>query len=142
MKVRKGTRGVLSQKLIRKLEGIDAKLERSNVPDYHDFGAASQEAVMQDYRSTPTFHRVKEAERKLHQFFSPFRVPSGLTDKEVAVCVMLNPLRRRWKPNKSKDPLANIMSSPHPPEFIHARMTRKRFKKGLRTMLFRLASGA
>ena len=48
----------------------------------------SQDMVMQDYRESRAL-RTKGAEGVLHLFFSPNRVPVGLTDEEVAICVWL-----------------------------------------------------
>lgn len=50
---------------------------------------------MRDYESAPIFQKIPDARNRLHAFFSSWRVPVGLTDKEVAVCVRLHPYRKR-----------------------------------------------
>lgn len=65
-----------------------------NLPQTRDGYGSTQDGVMQDYR--PLF-KTPDDEGDLHSFFSPSRVPSGLTDQEVALCLMLAPLVEAWR---------------------------------------------
>lgn len=55
----------------------------------------NQEAVMADYKNAPIFRVNPKAGDYLHMFFSSDRVPVGLTDKEVGICIRLYPYRQR-----------------------------------------------
>lgn len=59
----------------------------------YDFDEASrdQEAVMNSYRAAGVFKDESET-GILHLFFSPVRVPRGLTKTMVRVCILLYPL--------------------------------------------------
>ncbi len=54
-----------------------------------------QDAVMADYKGTTAFRKNAQAEEALHLFFSPNRVPVGLSDNQVAICVRLYPYRMK-----------------------------------------------
>ena len=64
-----------------------------------------QDAVMADYKGTTAFRKNAQAEEALHLFFSPNRVPVGLSDNQVAICVRLYPYRVEMTEeyNKRKD---------------------------------------
>ncbi len=51
-----------------------------------------QDAVLQDYQNSPTLAGTDW--QALHMFFSPLRIPVGLTDEEIRICVLLYPLRK------------------------------------------------
>lgn len=100
-------------------------------------------AIHQDYL-TSTFGGDAIAADTLHQFFSPLRIPAGLTDEEARICVNLYPLRRaqldrRLKKPKGRGLLAEISHMEKtvfelqlPDELSPLRhMTRKRFKEGI-----------
>lgn len=53
----------------------------------------AQDSVMQDYKTSGVF-RNEDDEGALHMFFSPYRIPDGLTDEEVRVCIDLHPRRK------------------------------------------------
>ncbi|MBX4209172.1 hypothetical protein KW799_00525 [Candidatus Parcubacteria bacterium] len=53
----------------------------------------SQERVMRTYKSRRAV-RNKADEEALHMFFSPNRVPAGLTNEEVRVCIDLYPRKK------------------------------------------------
>ncbi|MES3031139.1 MAG: hypothetical protein V4697_01860 [Patescibacteria group bacterium] len=67
-----------------------------------------QEVVMTDYRNASILRRYPKAEGYLHMFFSPWRVPVGLTDNEVAICVRLYPARVRLTAKYNADEDAKI----------------------------------
>jgi hypothetical protein len=56
--------------------------------------AAPQERVMANYKKRG-FVRTKADQEGLHMFFSPYRVPKGLTKAEVRTCIRLSPQKRR-----------------------------------------------
>jgi len=53
-----------------------------------NFNKFTQEAVMQDYASSGAFKDKRDAGR-LHMFFSPHRVPLGLTATQIRICLNL-----------------------------------------------------
>jgi hypothetical protein len=65
----------------------------------------TQNAVMHDYRQTSACKRDPRAYQMLHMFFSPDRIPVGLTDNEVAICIRLYPYRCNMEKvyNKKED---------------------------------------
>lgn len=54
-----------------------------------------QDAVLADYKGTRAFQARPIAEESLCQFFSPSRIPIGLTDNEVAIIIRLFPYQER-----------------------------------------------
>ena len=54
-----------------------------------------QDAVLEDYKKTRAFQNNPKAQESLHMFFSSWRIPVGLTDNEVAICIRLYPYRTR-----------------------------------------------
>jgi len=56
-----------------------------------------QNAVMADYRQTSACKKNPRGYEMLHMFFSPNRIPVGLTDNEVAICIRLYPYRRNME---------------------------------------------
>ena len=114
----------------------------------------TQGSVMSDYVSSLKL-TVEEA-GKLHMFFSPNRVPIGLTDREVIVCINLYPLRKKnrrrsipprpgnsydCEENEIAEAINTVMYSDNtlPEEFNPNRtMTRGRFKRGVIKFLFGL----
>ncbi|MEN9913060.1 MAG: hypothetical protein RLY66_468 [Candidatus Parcubacteria bacterium] len=54
----------------------------------------NQDVVMGDYETVFALTKRKHKKGDLHMFFSPFRVPVGLTDEQVAICALLYPIRR------------------------------------------------
>ncbi len=111
-----------------------------------------QDCVLSDYKSSL---RLNEDEADaLHMFFSPLRIPVGLTDQEVHVCIKLYPLKvsnARRIPEIDltsgnieqalADSIDFIQSSNFelPSEFLpNKRMTRAKFKKGVLKFLFKL----
>ncbi len=76
-----------------------------------------QDAVMADYQRAPIFQTNRRAQESLHMFFSPNRVPVGLTDNEVAICIRLYPYRERMikKINAEEDAkLEQLDLTPYP----------------------------
>ncbi|MFA6536667.1 MAG: hypothetical protein WC250_02175 [Candidatus Paceibacterota bacterium] len=70
-----------------KHDSLDGFLEKPPL----DF---SQEAVMRDYQRTALLQKNRAAQGALHLFFSPSRVPVGLTDDQIAICVWLYQFRQ------------------------------------------------
>ncbi|NDB59850.1 hypothetical protein EB001_15595 [bacterium] len=114
-----------------------------------DYG---QDCVLSDYRNTL---RLSEDEASaLHMFFSPLRIPIGLTDQEVRICIKLYPVKSGNMKRVPEidltsgsigqalaDSIDFIQSSNHdlPEEFLpNRRMTRTRFKRGILKFLFNL----
>jgi|GEM_PF-2229404 hypothetical protein len=54
----------------------------------------SQEAVMQDYANSGAFRDARD-EGRLHMFFSPYRVPLGLTNKQILICLNMSRLKEQ-----------------------------------------------
>jgi len=82
-----------------------------------------QDSVMDDYLRSPAIRKLQKEnpknrpERALHMFFSPHRVPVGLTDNEVAICIRLHPYREQMveKHNAIEDAkLKDCSSTPYP----------------------------
>ena len=105
-----------------------------------------QDAVLHDYRSS----HGKQSDA-LHMFFSPDRIPVGLTDEEVQICINLYPLRETQEKRRVtrelgkdeipfEDPMINLgrvaraitNKASLPTEFELGKvMTRSRFKKAI-----------
>ncbi len=106
---------------------------------------ASQDAVMDTYKSG---YRLTDTEASdLHMFFSPHRVPIGLTYKEVRIVLLLFPLRDTERSKNLGSALRHptfdgvIESIALPEELIgDEQMTRLRFKAGIWKMLEQAAS--
>jgi hypothetical protein len=78
----------------------------------------NQYKVMAEYAWAPIFRTNPRAEENLHMFFSPNRVPVGLTESEVAICVRLYPYRQRMirRYDAEKDAkIARLNLPPLPP---------------------------
>lgn len=106
----------------------------------------TQEMVMMDYKGSSVFHKKERAEECLHMFFSPWRVPVGLTDEEVAICVLLHHFRKIERERlvilavEHNDPSLLMRQRTLPEEFRPDKvMTRARFKKGLYKYLVQIS---
>jgi hypothetical protein len=114
-----------------------------------DTGEAEQKAVMESYRKRE-FVRFPFEENALNKFFSPNRVPKGLTRRMVRECIDNQPLREwcsqeylrlfgdriRLHKNVVSAPLPNskyLAGTNLPDEFLpdRGRMTSKRFDIGM-----------
>ena len=114
----------------------------------------TQGSVMSDYVSS--LKLTEEESGKLHMFFSPNRVPIGLTDREVIVCINLYPLKKKNRrrsilprqPNSNGSIEEEVLEAINtilytddnlPEEFNPDRkMTRGKFKRGVIKFLFGL----
>ncbi len=67
-----------------------------NPPDPHSGYHSDQAGVMSDYKHSGVFRKPEDA-GTLHLFFSPNRVPAGLIDCEIEVCLALAPLVETWR---------------------------------------------
>ena len=67
----------------------------------------SQEVVMQDYANSGAFRDPRDAGR-LHMFFSPRRVPLGLTDEQIRVCLAIAHLKEEKEEAERKLRLSQI----------------------------------
>ena len=118
--------------------------------------AFSQEAVMRDYERTEVLRKNRAAQGALHLFFSPKRVPAGLTDEEIAICVWLYQFRKAENDRRVQTALEKtqygyndevpfenyLWPKPLPDEFGPSEMmTRERFKEGLYKHLAQVAKG-
>ncbi len=56
-----------------------------------------QAQVMQDYIHSPAIKDNPDGAHALHRFFSPYRVPIGLTDEEVETCVKMCQRKKNWE---------------------------------------------
>ncbi len=103
---------------------------RKRVYDYPD------DAVLSDYTATPAL-KGKSSEA-LHMFFSPWRIPVGLTDEEVGICVALYLLRKTQDSTNEYDwrPRKNLPEELRPDRV----MTRARFRQGIWKFLKEVAS--
>lgn len=74
----------------------------------------TQEAVLLDYKGTRALRNDSRAADKLHMFFSPWRIPVGLTDNEVALCVLLYPYKVRMikRINEIEDAKIALLNPP------------------------------
>lgn len=118
---------------------------------------------MQDYKGSPAIRKKTDA-ADLHIFFSPYRVPTRLTDEEVLMCIALSPFKRAWEwraikrlkkkilPHVeyhpeipyTKEQLAEMFAinlvigcvpTRIPPELVIEKMTRARFRTGLKKLI-------
>lgn len=126
------------------------------------FNHSEQDSNFQDFKAL----LGKKDAWKLHMFFSPTRIPVGLTDEEAKICVALYPLRdayiKRHRPEHPKDEIGRdmtfdrdsedpqfqkwILESSQPPpslprELIYSgkKMTRTRFRKGIYNFLVQVS---
>ncbi|HUD04086.1 MAG TPA: hypothetical protein VMR73_01175 [Candidatus Paceibacterota bacterium] len=86
--------------------------------------AVGQDRVLAGYKKRVLRPGTRD-EESLHMFFSPYRIPKGLTDEEVHQCILLYPLREAHKR------LPSVLL-PEELQFLGKRMTRKRFSAGIR----------
>jgi len=111
-----------------------------------------QECVEDDYAASNLLLKNKSARGDLHMFFSPWRVPIGLTDEEIAICVLLYRYRRDQMDKQVATASAALKREDYPavvrnlqPKFLneefspHKVMTRTRFKKGIYKFLVQLS---
>ena len=104
------------------------------------FNPNEQDANLQDFVAI----LGKEDAYKLHMFFSPNRIPLGLTDQEAVICVSLYPLRKEYNKKHRKKPdgfidfITNIAEYCKPPPSLPEALiyrgeeiTRERFKEGI-----------
>ena len=90
-------------------------------------------AVMQDYQASCALRKKGNVE-KLHRFFSPLRVPVGLTDREIEICIAVVHLKKR------RESMTGMTSTPK--EFHWYRpMTRVRFMRGMKKFLESITRG-
>lgn len=101
-----------------------------------------QDAVLHDYQAS-----LGRQSTLLHMFFSPDRIPVGLTDEEAQICINLYPLREAQENRRiAKELSKNITTSDNlermtraitnkaslPTEFELGKvMTRSRLKKAI-----------
>ena len=52
----------------------------------------SEDSVLFDYVGTNNLLNSRAG--ALHMFFSPHRIPAGLTDEEVSICILLYPIKQ------------------------------------------------
>jgi hypothetical protein len=105
-----------------------------------------QDQVLQEYIRRAGLK--PEGEEALHMFFSPNRIPIGLTNTEVHTCIALYPLRKAHVSRRTNPPelaaipdlftrlcvMARLCAAiPSLPLELspHKRMTRWRFRKGI-----------
>ena len=122
-----------------------------------------QDGVLQDYQNTLQSTHGKHGAEALHMFFSPNRIPVGLTDEETRICVLLYPLRKadqertRKKvkeeirdrdgvidsPEQELELLTRTMPQSLPSELSPIKtMTRSRFKRGVHKFLAAVAKNS
>lgn len=68
-----------------------------------------QDAIKQDYRASGVFKGKKDADN-LHMFFSPYRIPSGLTDFEIRLCLDVHQTREQLSEKLLKKRKSEIKS--------------------------------
>ena len=98
---------------------------------------------MQDYMSTDAALRKKAAAQALHMFFSPHRVPIGLTDEEVGICIALFPMREAQR-DRHRQRLGDLRAADKPVcvplDLVPLKaMTRRRFRRGIWKFLEQVA---
>jgi hypothetical protein len=103
-----------------------------------DFGLGDQDRVMKNYKRSKAVADEKQA-GELHMFFSPNRVPRGLTKKEVQLCISLRRSRQiEHKINQIL--LGDVLAAGRPialplefssPTALAKRITRKEFAAGI-----------
>lgn len=103
---------------------------------------------MFDYMASSALAKKKIGKEALHMFFSPTRVPIGLTDEQIVIVVILYKLRKaqcaayhdfirkRALSNGAPEVIAELLAANKPlrlpDEFMPNKvMTDARFKKGL-----------
>ncbi len=83
-------------------------MNNENVPPLY---RASQEDVMAGYVRSKAF-RNKDEQGQLHMFFSPTRVPLGLTNEQIRVCLYLARLKDEREKAKKAPHLARLSEIP------------------------------
>jgi hypothetical protein len=92
----------------------------------------AQDKVMGGYRKRGAVRNQREA-NKLHMFFSPIKVPKGLTNMEVRICLFLYDLQRKLRPPQRGG--ERILVSVLPGHLSKQRMTRSSFALGVAAFL-------
>jgi hypothetical protein len=96
-----------------------------------------QDAVMAGYKRSRAV-KDKHDEEALHMFFSPNRVPKGLTKKQVRLCINKYPLRKWHRVQTAKTPMqvtGHMLGRPLPDELRYNhlnKMTPARFEAGMK----------
>jgi hypothetical protein len=110
----------------------------------------AQDKVLEGYKTRFGLGRL--ATQNLHMFFSPTRVPMGLTEKEVRIVLLLYPLRdaNRRQTMASLQAIqgrvlpkfSSVVEETALPAELRPkdRMTRESFQKGVMKFLERLAA--
>ncbi len=125
------------------------RLRGRRAKEIHDFGASEQNKVMARYRRLGAV-RNRLDEGALHMFFSPWKVPKGLTSAQVRECISKIGLRdwqrayaferieskgKRLKPMHLLTLQVTVAANPPllPEELSPTRrMTARRFRVGMR----------
>lgn len=94
----------------------------------------AQEAVVEDYVKRGLI--LMEDMQKVHMFFSPYRVPTGLSRKQLAIVLELSHLREWQRKHLPPGPSASI-----PPFYFDADkpMSPQKFSAGIRKYLAEVA---
>jgi hypothetical protein len=112
---------------------------------YSAFFDPGQDAVFAGFQARGVVTNPKEGEA-LHMFFSPTRIPSGLTDEEARLCMALYEQRKQQKVHDAER--CGGRYSVAVPTYLPAelmptgRMTRKRFIIGIRKFIEESAASA
>ncbi len=94
----------------------------------------AQEAVVEDYVKRGLI--VMEDMQKVHMFFSPYRVPIGLTRKQLAIVLEVSPLREWQRKHLPPGPSASrppFLFNPDKP------MSPQKFSAGIREFMAQVA---
>lgn len=111
------------------------KKQLIGVPFDEDAFLKAQEAVVQDYIDRGLIR--KEDAQAVHMFFSPYRVPIGLTEKQLAIVLEVSPLRE-WQ----RKHLPPGSSTSRPPFLFNPDklMSPQKFSAGIRKFLNTVAN--
>jgi hypothetical protein len=95
----------------------------------------AQNAVVEDYVKRGLI--LMEDMQKVHMFFSPYRVPIGLTKKQLAIVLEVSPLREWQRKRLPPGPSASI-----PPFYFKPDepMSPQKFSAGIQKYLTEVAS--
>jgi len=79
--------------LSEKTENLSEKIE--DISEYFDLLKQKENLVLEEYKKNILL--TENQIHNLHMFFSPGRIPSGLTNEEILICIYLYHLRESQK---------------------------------------------
>lgn len=115
------------------MSAIKKKQPRSTILLIDEVGR-KQEAIMFGYISQ-NFVKDNGERQKLHMFFSPWQVPTGLSREQVKLCIQLSELRREYTYNRPPQLLELLRVKKNKAKF------NRLFLDGIEKLLFDISIG-